>query len=53
MPETQMPDFVRPMLAQRSTPFDSDDYWFELKWDGMRPSWSETDPAIGSSTAGE
>ncbi len=36
MPETQMPDFVRPMLAQRSTPFDSDEYWFELKWDGMR-----------------
>ena len=27
---------IRPMLAQTSDPFDSDEYYFEPKWDGMR-----------------
>lgn len=27
---------IRPMLAGTSGPFDSKDYFFELKWDGMR-----------------
>ena len=27
---------IRPMLAQIAEPFDSDDYDFEPKWDGMR-----------------
>lgn len=27
---------IRPMLAGTSEPFDSKDYFFELKWDGMR-----------------
>jgi len=25
-----------PMLATRATPFDSEEYVFELKWDGIR-----------------
>ncbi len=27
---------IRPMLAKTGEPFDSDDYLFELKWDGLR-----------------
>ena len=27
---------IRPMLAKTSDPFDSNDYYFEPKWDGMR-----------------
>ena len=27
---------IRPMLAQTADPFDSDEYYFEPKWDGMR-----------------
>ena len=27
---------IRPMLAQTSDPFDSEEYFFEPKWDGMR-----------------
>jgi len=27
---------IRPMLAKTGEPFDSDDYLFELKWDGQR-----------------
>jgi len=27
---------IRPMLAQTSDPFDSENYYFEPKWDGMR-----------------
>ncbi len=35
-PEKELPAFVSPMLARASGPFDSDDYLFELKWDGIR-----------------
>ena len=28
--------FIKPMLATSGAPFDSDDYLFEIKWDGMR-----------------
>src|SRR6516164_1336301 len=31
-----MSSIVLPMLATRAAPFDSDDYLFELKWDGVR-----------------
>ncbi len=27
---------IRPMLAQTAAPFDSNDYLFEIKWDGIR-----------------
>jgi len=27
---------LRPMLATRATPFDSEKYFFEVKWDGVR-----------------
>ncbi len=27
---------IKPMLAKTGEPFDSDDYLFELKWDGLR-----------------
>lgn len=34
---TQLPDFVAPMLAERVLePFDSQDFLFEIKWDGTR-----------------
>ena len=33
---TELPPFVSPMLAKRAVPFDSDDYLFEVKWDGAR-----------------
>ncbi len=32
----RLPRWVAPMLAQPGTPFDSDDFLFELKWDGTR-----------------
>ena len=32
----QLPAFIPPMLAQIGTPFDSDNYLFEVKWDGTR-----------------
>ena len=31
-----LPPFVAPMLAKLGKPFDSDDYCFEIKWDGIR-----------------
>ena len=31
-----LPAFIKPMLAQRGEPFDSDDFVFEIKWDGIR-----------------
>ena len=31
-----LPKFVSPMLAQIGKPFDSEDYLFEVKWDGTR-----------------
>lgn len=31
-----LPGFVPSMLARRCEPFDSEDYLFEIKWDGMR-----------------
>ncbi len=34
--ERELPRFIRPMLARRSVPFDSDRHLFELKWDGIR-----------------
>ena len=36
MRETELPPFVSPMLAKKAAPFDSDDYLFEVKWDGAR-----------------
>lgn len=32
----KLPDFIEPMLAQTGQPFDSDDYLYEIKWDGTR-----------------
>ena len=32
----ELPRFIRPMLAKRAEPFDSDRHLFELKWDGIR-----------------
>jgi ATP-dependent DNA ligase len=32
----QLPRFVAPMLAKAGRPFDSDEYLFEIKWDGTR-----------------
>lgn len=31
-----LPDFIEPMLAEPGEPFDSPDYAFEIKWDGIR-----------------
>ena len=31
-----LPLSLTPMLAQFGEPFDSDDYLFEIKWDGVR-----------------
>jgi bifunctional non-homologous end joining protein LigD len=31
-----LPRWVRPMLARRGLPFDSDEHLFEIKWDGTR-----------------
>ncbi|MEZ6120812.1 MAG: non-homologous end-joining DNA ligase [Pirellulaceae bacterium] len=36
MSQPQLPDFVAPMLAKSSAPFDSDEFQFEVKWDGTR-----------------
>ncbi len=35
-PALWLPDFISPMLAKRGEPFDSDQYLFEIKWDGIR-----------------
>src|SRR5262245_28228111 len=32
----EFPKFVSPMLAKVGEPFDSDQYFFEIKWDGTR-----------------
>jgi DNA ligase D-like protein (predicted ligase) len=31
-----LPRFIEPMLSSPGKPFDSDDYLFEIKWDGVR-----------------
>src|SRR5262245_29534120 len=31
-----LPAFIQPMLAKVGRPFDSPDYLFEIKWDGVR-----------------
>src|SRR4051794_4444788 len=31
-----LPDFIPPMLAEYGEPFDSEEYLFEIKWDGTR-----------------
>jgi DNA ligase D-like protein (predicted ligase) len=31
-----LPTFIEPMLATAGEPFDSDEYLFEIKWDGFR-----------------
>lgn len=31
-----LPSFIQPMLAKLGSPFDSDKYSFEIKWDGTR-----------------
>src|SRR5262249_37319299 len=31
-----MSALLRPMLATRAVPFDSEEYFFEVKWDGVR-----------------
>jgi bifunctional non-homologous end joining protein LigD len=36
MPNKELPPFIPPMLAQPAEPFDSDDYLYEIKWDGTR-----------------
>jgi DNA ligase D-like protein (predicted ligase) len=36
MPARSLPSFIAPMLAKPGEPFDSDDYLFEIKWDGFR-----------------
>jgi len=32
----KLPRWVAPMLTQPAMPFDSDDFLFEVKWDGAR-----------------
>jgi bifunctional non-homologous end joining protein LigD len=32
----KLPAYVDPMLAKIGEPFDSPDYFFEIKWDGTR-----------------
>jgi DNA ligase D-like protein (predicted ligase) len=36
MRHRSLPNFIEPMLAKAGEPFDSDDYLFEIKWDGFR-----------------
>src|SRR5262245_62239555 len=36
MARTTLPRFIAPMLSTPTQPFDSDDYLFEIKWDGTR-----------------
>jgi bifunctional non-homologous end joining protein LigD len=33
---SKLPEFIEPMLARAGKAFDSDDYQFEIKWDGTR-----------------
>lgn len=33
---SELPTYVEPMLARPGRPFDSDEYLFEVKWDGTR-----------------
>ncbi len=37
---------IRPMLAKTGDPFDSEDYLFELKWDGLRTLLFKTEGRI-------
>ncbi len=32
----ELPEFIPPMLAKRVSPFDSEEHFFEIKWDGFR-----------------
>jgi len=32
----KLPAYVEPMLTKMGQPFDSPDYLFEIKWDGIR-----------------
>jgi ATP-dependent DNA ligase len=32
----ELPPFVSPMLLKKASPFDSEDFIFEVKWDGTR-----------------
>lgn len=34
--QSELPAYVEPMLARAGQPFDSDDYHYEVKWDGTR-----------------
>jgi DNA ligase D-like protein (predicted ligase) len=36
MRRRSLPTFIEPMLAKSGEPIDSDDYLFEIKWDGFR-----------------
>jgi len=36
MRHRSLPTSIEPMLAQAGEPFDSEDYLFEIKWDGFR-----------------
>jgi bifunctional non-homologous end joining protein LigD len=36
MNDSKLPRSIRPMLAKPGAPFDSAQYLFEVKWDGMR-----------------
>jgi DNA ligase D-like protein (predicted ligase) len=35
-PAASLPAFIEPMLAKQGTAFDSEEYLFEIKWDGTR-----------------
>src|SRR5215212_3034931 len=35
-PAGTLPEFIAPMLALASAPFDNDAWLFEIKWDGFR-----------------
>ena len=35
-PEVRMSELLSPMLAGRGEPFDSAEYLFEVKWNGIR-----------------
>src|ERR1700694_2743776 len=34
--QRRLPSFIAPMLAKPGKPFDSDQYLYEVKWDGTR-----------------
>jgi ATP-dependent DNA ligase len=36
MPASRLPHFIEPMLATPGMPFDSQEHFFEIKWDGVR-----------------